>query len=149
MTAPERKSNTKGKVVGGAAVALTVSFLTVWEGYAPVAKHEHVDPPGVITWCFGRTNFDDPSVPAGTRFTKEECGKLLAGDVPKYAAPLFACVKDFDKCPRTGRRRLLALPTTWARRRFATRRRFASSTPATSKAAVTLSWPTSGRTALS
>jgi hypothetical protein len=62
MTAPERKSNTKGKVVGGAAVALTASFLTVWEGYAPVAKHEHVDPPGVITWCFGRTNFDDPTV---------------------------------------------------------------------------------------
>lgn len=84
---------------GSAAVVLAAAFLTVWEGFAPVAKHERVDPPGVITWCFGRTNYDDPTVKAGTHFNKEQCQKLLEADIPKYAAPLYKCVKDFAEYP--------------------------------------------------
>lgn len=83
----------------GAGVTLCAGFLMAWEGFAPVAKHERVDPPGVITWCFGRTNYDDPTVKAGTRFTKPECVKLLEKDLPKYAAPLLKCIDNFNTLP--------------------------------------------------
>lgn len=83
----------------GAGVAIAVTFLTAREGFEPTAKHEAIDPPGVITWCFGRTNFDDPSVKAGTRFTKEQCQKFLADDMPKYAEGVQDCVSGFDAMP--------------------------------------------------
>lgn len=83
----------------GAGVGLCVAFLMAREGYEPVARHERIDPPGVITWCFGRTNYDDPGVKAGTRFSKAQCEKLLAADLPKYAAPVQRCMPGFDAMP--------------------------------------------------
>lgn len=83
----------------GAGVAIAASFLMVHEGFAPVAVHERVDPPGVITWCFGRTNYDDPTVKAGTRFNRDQCLKFLAEDLPKYAAPVQECIPAFDSFP--------------------------------------------------
>lgn len=88
-----------GVGIGSAASALTAAFLMLHEGYEPVAKHERGDPPKVITWCYGRTNYDDPTVKPGTRFTKDQCKPLLEADIPKYAAPLFKCVKNFEKYP--------------------------------------------------
>jgi len=88
-----------GKKWCGAGVGICVAFLMVHEGYEPIARHERIDPPGVITWCFGRTNYDDPAVKVGTRFTKEDCEKLLAEDLPKYAAPVQECIPSFDTMP--------------------------------------------------
>lgn len=85
----------------GAGVAICAVFLMAREGFEPVAKHERVDPAGVITWCFGRTNYDDPTVAPGTRFTKDQCKAFLEEDLPKYAAPLQQCVRGFDTMPPT------------------------------------------------
>lgn len=82
-----------------AVATLTAAFLMPWEGYAPVAKHERIDPPGVITWCFGRTNFDDPTVKAGTRFTKEECKKQLEETIPKYSEQARKCIPNLYALP--------------------------------------------------
>jgi lysozyme len=68
------------------------------EGYAPVAKHERADPPGVITACYGMTNYDRP-LKAGERFTKPECQKYLAEDLPRYAVGVRKCVPGFDDMP--------------------------------------------------
>ena len=92
---PANKNLGKGLSVG--AGVILAAFLVMWEGFAPVAVHERVDPPGVITWCFGRTNYDDPSVKAGTHFSKEECEKTLVEDFPKYAEPIAACIPNFAK----------------------------------------------------
>lgn len=95
---PQGKAGWAGGIAT-AASALTASFLMVHEGYEPTAKHERGDPPHVITWCYGRTNFDDNTVKAGTHFTKDQCKPLLEADIPKYAAPLFKCVKNFGDYP--------------------------------------------------
>jgi lysozyme len=80
----------------GAGVGVCAAFLMVREGYAPVAKHERIDPPDVITWCFGRTNLDDPSVKAGTRFTKEDCKQqLMESLIDRYGPPIQACIPQF------------------------------------------------------
>lgn len=96
MGAVQQHFQQHGKKWAGAGVGICCSFLVVWEGFAPRAVHERVDPPGVITWCFGRTNYDDPTVKAGTKFTKAECEKLLDEDLPKYAAPVQQCIPSFD-----------------------------------------------------
>ena len=83
----------------GAGVGICAAFLIAYEGFAPVAVHERVDPAGVITVCFGRTNYDDPDLRAGQRFTKEQCKAFLEEDLPKYAAPLQRCVLNFDAVP--------------------------------------------------
>lgn len=75
-----------------AMVAIVVPLLTVLEGYMPVAKHDPIDPPGVITYCFGRTNYDDKTLKAGRRATKAECQELLKDDLPKYEAQVDRCI---------------------------------------------------------
>lgn len=85
--------------VAGAVLAIATPFVANWEGFAPVAVHERVDPPGVITWCFGRTNFDDPTVKVGTRFTKEECKTQLAETLPRYAEQARKCVPNLYALP--------------------------------------------------
>lgn len=64
-------------------VAIAVSMLCMFEGITYVAKHERIDPPGVITVCIGMTNYDRP-IFVGQRFTKEQCKKFLAEDLPRY-----------------------------------------------------------------
>jgi len=88
-----------GKKWCGAGVAICAAFLMTREGFEPVAKHERIDPPGVITWCFGRTNYDDPTVAAGTQFNRDQCKQFLEDDLPKYAAPVQECIPGFDAMP--------------------------------------------------
>lgn len=80
----------------GAGVGICAAFLMVREGYAPVAKHERIDPAGVITWCFGRTNYVDPNVKIGTRFSQEDCKQELIDDLMnRYGPPIQACIPQF------------------------------------------------------
>lgn len=85
--------------LAASTIAMTAANLSKEEGFAPVATHERIDPPGVITWCFGRTNYDDPTVKVGERFTKEKCEELLREDIPKYAAPVAKCIPSFATMP--------------------------------------------------
>lgn len=95
-------ASNRAKIIGaltGAVAAAAAAFIAPWEGYAPVAKHERIDPPGVITWCYGRTNYDDPTVASGTRFTKEECKKQLEETIPKYAEQARKCIPNLYLLP--------------------------------------------------
>lgn len=80
-----RRLGLTAAVVGTATV-----FLTTWEGTTLVAKHERIDPPGVITVCNGITNYDQPDLEDGDRFTMAQCQDLLAGALPKYNS----CIQD-------------------------------------------------------
>jgi lysozyme len=75
-----------------AIAALATVLITPLEGTGLVAVHQKFDPIGVITWCTGRTNYDDPTVQVGTRFTKAQCVQFLQDDIPKYQKPLEGCV---------------------------------------------------------
>lgn len=83
----------------GSVIAASAAFLMPWEGFVPVARHERIDPPGVITWCYGRTNYDDPTVKIGTRFTKEECKQQLEETIPRYAAQAVKCIPNLYALP--------------------------------------------------
>jgi lysozyme len=74
------------------ATALAVAILTHWEGMDLRAHHQAIDPPGVITACIGRTNYDDPGLKSGETFTREQCEELLRQDLPKYFAMLQSCI---------------------------------------------------------
>jgi lysozyme len=88
------RQHVKGGAVGFAgAIAIATPFLVGWEGFEPVARHDPIDPAGVITVCNGITNYDLPGLKPGMKFTKDECGKLLATHLPRYAAPIDKCVK--------------------------------------------------------
>lgn len=78
--------------VAGAAAALAVAALVQWEGMDLTARHQSIDPPGVITACIGETNYDDPALKAGQKFTPEECKQRLLDDLPKYAAQVDQCI---------------------------------------------------------
>lgn len=78
--------------------AILVPFLMLWEGYAPVAKHEAGDPPSVITACTGMTNYDRP-IFAGEKFTKAQCAQYLAEDLPRYEQGVIKCIPSFDDMP--------------------------------------------------
>ncbi len=77
---------------GAAAAVLAVACLCTWEGMDLVAKHQAIDPPGVITACIGETNYDRPDLREGQRFTEEECKQRLLEDMPKYAASVDKCI---------------------------------------------------------
>lgn len=83
----------------GAGVGICCSFLVAYEGYEPIAKHERVDPPSVVTVCYGRTNYDDKSLQAGKHYTKAECEAFLKDDLQKYASPVIACIPTFNSMP--------------------------------------------------
>lgn len=93
---------TKKHVVGGAAglAMLTAGIAAGWEGFEPVAKHERIDPPGVITYGYGRTNYDDKNLKVGDTITKEHARAFLAADLEyKYLPPLKKCIHNFDAMP--------------------------------------------------
>lgn len=91
----------KVRKVGLSAVvaALAALFITGWEGTKLVASHNRFDPAGIVDVCNGQTNQDWPWLKPGMRFTPAECRKALEAGIPKYAAPLQACIHDFDKMP--------------------------------------------------
>ena len=74
------------------AIALCVTIISHWEGMDLTAKHQSIDPPGVITACIGRTNYDDPTLKAGQHFTKAQCEQFLRDDLPKYDAMMRRCI---------------------------------------------------------
>lgn len=78
---------------GAAAAVLAVTCLCTWEGMDLTAKHQAIDPPGVITACIGETNYDRPDLREGQRFTREECKTRLLQDMPKYAEQVDRCIK--------------------------------------------------------
>lgn len=77
---------------GVAAAALAVACLCTWEGMDLTAKHQAIDPPGVITACIGETNYDRKDLREGQRFTREECKRRLLEDMPKYAEQVDRCI---------------------------------------------------------
>ena len=86
----EMSTNTKiGVGLAGAGGALAVAFITIWEGFLPVAIHDPIDPPGINTVCFGHIE----DVKVGDRYTKEECQEMLAADLPRYDAQVWAAIK--------------------------------------------------------
>lgn len=78
---------------GVSYAVIAAALIAPWEGMDLVAKHQAIDPIGVITWCHGRTNYDDPTVKVGTRFTKADCDRFLVEDIPKYKKPLEKCIR--------------------------------------------------------
>jgi lysozyme len=88
------------KKAGAAVAVLTAAFTCGWEGFAPVATHERVDPPNVITYCYGRTNYDEPGLKPGARCTEAEGRQFLADDLEhKYLPPLIRCISGFEDMP--------------------------------------------------
>lgn len=81
---------TRGHKAQWAAIA--VVLLTGMEGLMPVARHLPVDPPGVVSACFGQTNLDMPSLKAGERFTTAECQQILLTRLPRYNAYVDRCI---------------------------------------------------------
>jgi lysozyme len=80
---PSIKSGaTKAGGLTGLVLALAVSSISLYEGYAPVGHHDRIDPPGVNTVCFGHIE----NVKIGERHSKKECEVMLQGDLPKYDA---------------------------------------------------------------
>src|SRR5450830_1636182 len=67
-----------------AVLAITIPFLGLWEGVDHVARHQRIDPAGVITYCNGLTNFDNPDVRVGEVFSDAQCATLLRGELPRY-----------------------------------------------------------------
>lgn len=89
---PSKKAKTAVAVGGAAAIiAVTVPFLTRWEGTDLVAKRDMIGTGHPLTYCHGATPADGP-VRAGQRFTPAQCDSLLAQSLPKYLTPLQACI---------------------------------------------------------
>lgn len=78
--------------VGTAAViATTTAFLPGWEGTDLVAKKDMIGTGHPVTYCHGQTD-EFGKVAVGTKFTKEQCAKLLGESLPKYLIPLDKCI---------------------------------------------------------
>ena len=90
-------------------IATAFTFLCTWEGVTYTAKHERIDPPGVITVCNGITNYDQPNLKTGDKFTKAQCQKLLSGALPKYDA----CIQKYVKVDLPPRRHVAMLSYTY------------------------------------
>lgn len=103
MAIKQHLKNNAPKYAGGAVgvAMLTAAFTAPFEGFSSVAKHERIDPPGVITYGYGRTNYDDPNLKIGDTITKEKAREYLADDLAyKYLPPLRKCIPGFDSMPR-------------------------------------------------
>lgn len=69
-------------------IALTVSMLVGFEGMAPKGYHDHIDPPGVNTVCYGHIE----DVRIGDKYSLVGCQEMLAEDLPRYDAMVAKCV---------------------------------------------------------
>jgi lysozyme len=86
-------------------VSTAFAFLCTWEGVSYTASHERIDPPGVITVCNGITNYDQPTLKAGDKFTPAQCKMLLSKALPKYDA----CIQQYVKVDLPPRRHVAML----------------------------------------
>jgi lysozyme len=75
----------------GAALAL----VAAWEG---LYTHAYRDPVGVVTVCYGVTNYDRP-VKMGDKYTAEECKGMLLEMLPKYNAMVKKCIPKIEEFP--------------------------------------------------
>ena len=79
--------NQAGKAVTWAtACAATVA---AFEGCDLVAKVDTIGTGQPVTWCHGETKGD---VRVGQRFTREECGRILAARLPEYWREIRPCI---------------------------------------------------------
>lgn len=92
------KTKRGAAAAGAAAAALTCACLTQWEGMDRVAQHFRIDPPGVVTVCYGMTNYDRP-LKVGQKFTPEECKEFLLHDIPRYEAQARKCIPGLNDLP--------------------------------------------------
>jgi lysozyme len=94
---------TRHKVAAGGltagVIALGAMMYNHWEGRNYTVVHLSFDPPKVYTVCGGITNADIPTLKLGQKFTEAECGKLIEGLVPRYAAPVMVCIPSFTAMP--------------------------------------------------
>jgi lysozyme len=94
---------TRHKVAGGGIAAGTIALAVVmynhWEGRNYTVVHLPFDPPKVYTVCGGITNYDIPDLKLGQKFSESECNRLISGVIPRYAAPVIACVPSFTSMP--------------------------------------------------
>lgn len=91
---PAKKAGPAAVAFVATAVAIATPFVAGWEGFTnpkieagevvSVAIQQNFDPPGVITFCQGLTNFDDQTVKAGQKFSKAECDKRFAEAMTRY-----------------------------------------------------------------
>lgn len=82
-----------------AAIGLAALLIVHWEGEDLVAKHNSFDPAHVTTVCNGVTNMDFEWLKPGMKFTHQQCEKMLRKIMPKYIAPIDACVPTFADMP--------------------------------------------------
>lgn len=73
-------------------LAIAVPLICGFEGVDYVAHHQYFDPPGVITYCYGLTNYDNPKIKAGEKFTKQECISYEIPSIKKYNAQMHKCI---------------------------------------------------------
>ena len=85
------KINPKGR---GGWVAATVTVLVLFEGLTnihsgnSVGTHQSFDPRGVNTVCYGHIE----NVKIGDTYTKIQCQKMLANDLPRYEKMVESCI---------------------------------------------------------
>jgi lysozyme len=85
------KINPKGR---GGWVAVAVMLLVGFEGMTnirggdSVGTHQSFDPKGVNTVCYGHIE----NVHIGDRYTKIQCQKMLADDLPRYEKMVERCI---------------------------------------------------------
>jgi lysozyme len=91
--------NNTRRVLAASTIALSVTLISHWEGEDLVAKHNSFDPAGVITVCDGVTNMDWPWLKSGMKFTHKQCQDAFAELIPKYWAPIAACIPSAADMP--------------------------------------------------
>jgi lysozyme len=80
-------------LLGAVGIAAAASYTGSWEGPAVlVAKHQYFDPPHVVTYCRGETNYDNPKVRVGDKFTPDFCDKDLQKKLHEYDVNLRKCL---------------------------------------------------------
>lgn len=79
---------------GAAWVALAVTLVAGWEGYASKPYIDEIGTGHPETWCFGATAADgSPPPPMSKVFTKAECLSLLQQKLVRiYAPPIEKCI---------------------------------------------------------
>lgn len=83
----------KGAAISAGVIGCCVAFTPLWEGMDTVARPDAIGTGHPLTFCFGSTPNDDPSVRAGQHFTKQECDKRLADSLPKYLSQIKPCIR--------------------------------------------------------
>lgn len=86
-----------GASMGTAALAAIVVPLTVpvtktWEGVWLTAKVDTIGTGKPVTWCYGETHAEDPTVRVGQKFTQSQCEAQLSEKIVKYLDGVAKCV---------------------------------------------------------